>query len=79
MNVSVRYFALLRDERGLSSEQAVSDARTVSDLYEELKERHGFSLSGQILQFVVNNVRVPAQEPLKDGDVVVFLPPVSGG
>lgn len=75
----VEYYALLREERGVTQESVDSPALTPAALYDELRARHGFSLSRDALKVVVNEDFVEWDVPLSDGDTVVFIPPVAGG
>jgi len=77
--LSIRYFAILKEERGLTAETVESGAETAADLYEELVERHGLSLDRHRLGVAVNNAMTDWQAVLRDGDLVVFIPPVAGG
>lgn len=77
--VEVQYFAILREQRGLKSESIATAAPTVAALYEELRGRHGFTLPGDRVRGAVNDAFVPASHPLREGDRVVFIPPVAGG
>lgn len=77
--VRVSYFALFREKRGLSSEECSTEADTLADFYEELKERYGFALSIGSLRVARNNEFCPWDAGLKNGDEVVFIPPVAGG
>ena len=43
--INVQYYALLREQAGRSEETLVTTARTPRELYEELRERHPFSLA----------------------------------
>ncbi len=77
--VSVRYFAVLREERGRDSESLTTDARTVLELYDSLRARHALSLPSHLVGAAVNGSLVRMDHALRDGDEVVFLPPVAGG
>ena len=77
--VEVQYFAILREQRGLMSETLETNAPTVSGLYEELRARHGFTLPGNRVRAAVNDAFVPQSHVLREGDRVVFIPPVAGG
>ena len=77
--VNVQYFAILREQRGLMSETLETNAPTVSGLYEELRARHGFTLPGNRVRAAVNDAFVPQSHLLREGDRVVFIPPVAGG
>ena len=77
--VHVLYFALLREQRGLSEECVATRALTPRELYSELATLHGFSLGPAILRVVVNESFSPWDTNLADGDSVAFIPPVAGG
>ncbi|NBU26001.1 MAG: molybdenum cofactor biosynthesis protein MoaAD [Gammaproteobacteria bacterium] len=77
--LEVRYFALLREQAGLSRETLTSAARTPRELYEELRGRHGFTLPPEMLKVAVNGEFGDWGQPLSAGDSVVFIPPVAGG
>ena len=77
--VHIRYYALLREQRGIEEERLVTDAETPSALYEELRARHRFTLPGDRVRAALNDEFSPPDAPLRDGDRVVFLPPMAGG
>lgn len=77
--VRVRYVAILREQRGLAEEDLATEAGDAGELYALLSGRHGFSLPSQRLRVAVNDEFAAWTAPIKDGDVLVFLPPVSGG
>jgi molybdopterin converting factor subunit 1 len=79
MRVNVQYFAILREQRGLTAESVETGRETVSALYDELRARHGFTLPGDRVRAAVNDTFVPASQVLQPGDRVVFIPPVAGG
>lgn len=75
----VQYFAVLREQAGLREEEIESRAPTAQELYLELAARHDFKLAPSALKVAVNAEFAPWSQPLRDGDVVVFIPPVAGG
>ena len=75
----VRYFALLREQAGRSTEELETLATTPRELYEELRRRRGLTLAPEFLRVAVNDEFGDWRSPLADGDTVVFLPPVAGG
>ena len=77
--LDVHYFAILREQRGVSQEKLTTAAATPGALYEELRARHGFTLPGDRVRAAVNDAFVDAAAPLRDGDRIVFIPPVAGG
>jgi molybdopterin converting factor subunit 1 len=81
MVVSIRYFAGHRDITGRSAEQiALPEGATVGGLWEALVARYprlgGYR--GRLL-YAVNQEYATPDTPLRDGDEVSFIPPVSGG
>jgi molybdopterin converting factor subunit 1 len=78
-NVHVQYYAALREQRGESSETLATAAATAEELYAELQTRHQFSLELTQLKVAVNAAFAPWDTQIKDGDTVVFVPPVAGG
>ncbi|HEX2789368.1 MAG TPA: NTP transferase domain-containing protein [Steroidobacteraceae bacterium] len=75
----VRYFAVLREQAGRSTEELETQATTPRELYEELRRRRGLTLAPEFLRVAVNDEFGDWRSPLADGDTVVFLPPVAGG
>ena len=79
INVHIQYFAILREQRGLTEEKLATAAATPTTLYEELRARHSFTLPGERIRAAVNDTFVAGSAPLRDGVRVVFIPPVAGG
>jgi molybdopterin converting factor subunit 1 len=79
MKIGVRYFAILREQRGVGEETLATSAATPGALYDELRARHGFTLPADRIRAAVNDEFVAAETPLREGDRVVFIPPVAGG
>jgi molybdenum cofactor guanylyltransferase len=77
--INVQYYALLREQAGRSSESLTTTALTPRELYQELKARYPFSLAPEMLRVAVNSEFGDWGQPLKEGDAVVFIPPVAGG
>ncbi len=78
-DVSVQYFAILREQRGLTRERLTTAARTPAALYEELRARHGFTLPADRVRAAVNGDFAASDAPLPEQCEVVFIPPVAGG
>ncbi len=68
-------FARIADLRGVSEEWVESGADTPKQLHQEL----GLPIRITDLRVAVNHEFASADSPLKDGDVVAFLPPFAGG
>ena len=79
MQLTIQYFALLREQAGRSEETLQTSATTPADLYTELASRYGFTLSREQLKVAVNSEFSEWSRRLSPGDAVVFIPPVAGG
>ena len=79
LTLHIQYFAILREQRGLTQETLATAATTPVALYDELRARHAFTLPAGRIRAAVNDEFVPATAPLRDGDRIVFIPPVAGG
>lgn len=77
--LQVQYFAILREQRGLTEEKLTTAATTPDALYAELRVRHGFTLPGDRVRAAVNGEFVAGGALLHENDRVVFIPPVAGG
>lgn len=77
--VYVTYFAILREQRGLDEEKVSTAALTAADLYQELRGRHRFTLPAERVRAAINDDFAPPTAVLREGDRVVFIPPVAGG
>ena len=92
MQVTVEYTAQIRRAAGVSSESySVDDGCTVDELLPQIAERHGSDLGrflvtedgspqSTLLAFISDSqVRWGNETPLKDGQTVTLLSPISGG
>ncbi len=77
--VRLHYYALFREQAGRQSESLETPARTPAELYAELAACHGFRLSPSQLKVAVNSDFSNWDRTLRDGDEIVFIPPVAGG
>lgn len=78
-HLKVQYYALLREQAGRREETLESSAADARELYRELADRYPFTLGTEVLRVAVNAEFTDWSSPLKDGDTVVFIPPVAGG
>ncbi len=77
--IHIQYYALLREESGVSKEDVSTSALTAAELYQELKNKYNFKLSMGLFKVAINNQFSDWATKLNDGDSVVFIPPVAGG
>jgi molybdopterin converting factor subunit 1 len=79
INIKVQYFAVLREQRGLSEEAVQTMAKTAGDLYDEIADTNGLTFEKSLIRAAINDRFVDMSEQIEDGDKVVFIPPVAGG
>lgn len=77
--ITVKYFALLREQAKRDQEDLESFATTPLELFSELQKKYGFRIDQKILRVAINNQFAKMDTLLKPNDIVVFLPPVAGG
>ena len=77
--ITAQYFAVFREQAGKRSETLTTQATTAAELYAELQQRYGFALQPTQLKVAINNEFTAWDSPLKQNDVVTFIPPVAGG
>ncbi len=78
-NYRVLYFGLLAERRGLADERVTSGATTARALYAELDSLHSLGLEVENFRAAVNDEFASWDAAIDRGDVVAFLPPMSGG
>ena len=83
MQITVKYFASVREAIGTGHEVVQTSAATLGALRDELIARgepHAASLArGKPVRLAQNQVMRQEDAPLADGDEVAFFPPVTGG
>lgn len=80
MRVEVRCFASLRELAQDRSELTLAAATTVGDAWTAMAERHpGLRQHRPYVRAARNGAYAGWDDALIDGDVIAFLPPVSGG
>jgi MoaE-MoaD fusion protein len=81
MNIKVLFFGAARDLTGFPEERIdLMEGQAVSDLRRRYETQFPhLEVMGVSLLVAVNQEFRPASWPLKDGDEVAFIPPVSGG
>lgn len=83
MNLTVLYFASIREAAGSAREALETDAGTVADLRAELCMRGGALAEalapGKAVRMALNQTLAHEHAGLSDGDEVAFFPPVTGG
>ncbi len=76
MNITVKYFASLREQQGKSEE--ILDLNEETSIAEVWESVTGSNEAENVLM-AINMEYVKPDAIVKDGDEVAFFPPVSGG
>ena len=80
MNINVLYFASLADEADCHEETVtVPQSTSLTELYEQLRQKHRFSRPQSELRVAVNDYFTKWTDDIYEGDSVVFITPVAGG
>ena len=77
--ITVRYFAMFRENAGVAEETIEVDAATAADVFAATRERHGSREPQGHCKVAINDVMASWDSPLQDGDIVLLFPPVAGG
>lgn len=83
MQVTVKYFASIREAIGTGSETLDTQATTLGALRDELLARGGAHAEAlarsRAVRLALNQVMADESTPLTPGAEVAFFPPVTGG
>jgi len=77
--ITVRYFALFRENAGFAEETLTTAAATTRDVFGETQDRHGSTEPLGHCKVAVNDEMADWETVVSDGDTVLLFPPVAGG
>jgi molybdopterin converting factor small subunit len=77
--INVRYSPILQEQSGITGEMVLTEAANPGELFKELSRRHGFQCGCGIFKIIINDEIESFTSLLKDGDTVIFYPPIAGG
>lgn len=78
-HITVRYFAMFRENAGMGEEMLELDVATAMDVFEQTRSRHGSSEPVGHCKVAINDVMADWSASINDGDTVLLFPPVAGG
>ena len=78
-SITVRYFAVFRENAGVGEEVLQTDATTAADVFDATRERHGSPEPLGHCKVAINDEMAEWDSAVEDGDVVLLFPPVAGG
>jgi molybdopterin synthase sulfur carrier subunit len=74
----VLFFAHLRDAAGVEAVMIDAAGKTVAELKAEITDKYKLAKIDTVMT-AVNEEFAPDDEIIQPGDVIAFIPPVSGG
>ena len=74
----ILFFAHLRDEAGTESAMVDAAGKTLAELKEMIAAEYKLQKLDSAMA-AINEEFAPNDEVIKEGDVIAFIPPVSGG
>lgn len=77
--LTIRYFALFRENAGIGEETVSLDVDTAADVFAMLKDRHGSSEPLGHCKVAINDEIADWNASVSDGDTILLFPPVAGG
>jgi len=77
--LTVRYFAIFRENAGTGEESVSLNADTAADVFALLKDRHGSSEPLGHCKVAINDAMSDWDTAVEDGDTILLFPPVAGG
>ena len=77
--LTVKYFAIFRENAGLSEETLTIAAETAADVFAATADRHGSTEPRGHCKIAINDVMADWNTTVQDGDTVLLFPPVAGG
>ena len=78
-SITVRYFAMFRENAGVAEEALQLDVTTAADVYDATRDRHGSHEPVGHCKVAINDAMADWDSAVADGDVVLLFPPVAGG
>ncbi len=77
--ITIRYFAMFRDNAGVAEETLSMDVTTAADVFAETRDRHGSAEPSGHCKVAINDEMADWDAAVSDGDTVLLFPPVAGG
>lgn len=77
--ITVRYFAMFREQAGLAEETLHLDVETATDVFRQTSDRHKSTEPLGHCKVAINDEMSDWDTAVSDGDTVLLFPPVAGG
>jgi molybdopterin converting factor subunit 1 len=77
--ITLIYFAKIRQLTNVDREIISTSAISAREVYLELQKKYEFNFPENYLKVAINEEYSSFETVLKNGDTLVFIPPVAGG
>lgn len=77
--ITVKYFALFREQAGVGEETIQLEAETALDVFVQTQSRHLSSEPYGHCKVAINDAMSDWSSAVREGDTVLLFPPVAGG
>ncbi len=77
--ITVRFFAVFREAAGVGSKTLTTGSADAAELFSEMTRQYPGLAPEAAALVAINDEMVAWDQPLEDGDEVLFFPPVAGG
>ncbi len=77
--IGIKWFAAYREATGLAAETVHTEAATAAILFAEMQRKHPALARFSAALLAINDEMADWNRTLRDGDEVLFFPPVAGG
>jgi molybdopterin converting factor small subunit len=77
--IDIQYYAIYRDAKKMDGETVNTRSANARELYAELGFEAIFPFDAKRLKVAINDEFAAWEQPLGQGDLVVFIAPVAGG
>jgi molybdopterin converting factor subunit 1 len=78
-SIVIKWFAAYREATGVATETVQTDAASAAELFAEMQRQHPALASFNAALLAINDEMADWNRTLRDGDEVLFFPPVAGG
>lgn len=77
--VCLKYFSRFAELTGKTTEEYSTDASSVQELWNQLDKQYSFDQKITAVRPAINHQFCDWQSSINEGDIISFIPPVSGG
>jgi len=77
--VNIEYYALLRERVGKTKDTLQTQAKNLTELYQQLQREYQLPFKPEQLRVAKNDAFCDWDSSFNNNDTIIFIPPVAGG